>query len=101
MKSKKILLLVDDAMKGMIDELKNSGGYFNQSDVIRTAIRNLYKKEFPNYVNPREGNSTPKNTQKRNDPEGYCKRIGGEYRVIDGQDACVVKEGLAERIKFI
>ena len=34
-------------MKEMLQKLEESGKYMDRSEIIRTAIRQLYDKEFP------------------------------------------------------
>jgi len=80
-------------MEKMLKELNESFGY-SKVEAFRYGLRLLHRRELPHYKNTLTD-------MKENDPEDYCKSIGGEYKIIDGKKACILTEGSGERIKYL
>lgn len=80
-------------MDRILGDLNESFGY-SKIEAFRYGLRLLYKKEFPQY-------RKTITELKTDDPKGFCKSLGGILKKIDGKDACVIKEGSGERIKYL
>lgn len=75
----------------MIENLIQKRGYFNKADIYRSALRDLYRKEFPPYKGSvRVVEEDP--LEKISDGDYCTKMLGGK---IEG-GSCVFSKGAAK-----
>jgi|SRR3990167_6199713 len=93
---KKITLVLNEFEEKMLHDIVYKAGY-RQSEALRLAIRELYRKAFPNYSLSKKDKQSPTDDMS---PEEYCKTIlNGDIVEDGGVKYCRIMEGAMETLK--
>lgn len=95
---KRVSIIFNKEIQGMIERFVNEKGYDTTSEVVKQAVRYLYAKEFPAYVDAKR--EIPKTMEDKVDYEDkkkafkekkeeerlvkICSALGGEMKVNEG-----------------